>query len=293
MVHRTSIFALLVFFVTLASAQAVQFGSQALPDGGVEYIVQIEPDLVDVLRQQPISSDIPPELHNVRRVRLMVGEGRLPQQNEISLPPPPDVPGRSAESTSGETAANINANPKATANPEPKKKAAAVQPEAGRGPVIGLFSLPYPGKAHPITPTETSPSEATNGDTNGASGVKPPSGSGTIPAGGTSENKVAQNAGTSIPKIGENDLPHSQGDHPADDGFRTFGAAMPPSSPDTPHNSEGPSTATPKPWFAFMGALLVLFASLGANVYLVWIHQTVRAKYHALVQRLPREAAVA
>jgi hypothetical protein len=47
-----------------------------------------------------------------------------------------------------------------------------------------------------------------------------------------------------------------------------------------------PSDTGPrKAWLPLMAALLALFASLGANVYLVWIHQGVRAKYRALLQR--------
>ena len=41
--------------------------------------------------------------------------------------------------------------------------------------------------------------------------------------------------------------------------------------------------APPKPWLPLMGALLALFASLGANVYLAWIHQGVRMKYRTLL----------
>ena len=60
------------------------------------------------------------------------------------------------------------------------------------------------------------------------------------------------------------------------------------------NSQNGSSDAdTPKPWWALMGALLALFASLGANVYLVWIHQAARAKYRALVQRASLGGAAA
>ena len=51
-----------------------------------------------------------------------------------------------------------------------------------------------------------------------------------------------------------------------------------------PGSSDSESGA--KPWGVLVAVLLGLFASLGANVYLAWIHQGVRAKYQALAMRM-------
>ncbi len=54
-----------------------------------------------------------------------------------------------------------------------------------------------------------------------------------------------------------------------------------------PGGNSGGTTSAPepasKPWLPLMLALLFLFASLGANAYLTWIHQEMRLKYRALL----------
>jgi hypothetical protein len=61
------------------AASGVVAGRAELPGGGFEYVIQIEPQLLD---SQPggllASSDIPPGLRGARRYRVIVGEGPLP-----------------------------------------------------------------------------------------------------------------------------------------------------------------------------------------------------------------------
>jgi len=52
-------------------------------------------------------------------------------------------------------------------------------------------------------------------------------------------------------------------------------------------NKQEVSAPEAKPWMPLMLALLALFASLAANVYLVWLHQEIRFKYFSLLRRLP------
>jgi len=71
-------------------------GWRQLPDGGMEYIIQIEPDLLDTLRSgSEIISDIPPNLKDLRSYRITVGTGRLPRDVPIEPPaeqsPPPEA----------------------------------------------------------------------------------------------------------------------------------------------------------------------------------------------------------
>jgi hypothetical protein len=63
----------------------VNFGWQAAPDGsaGYEYIVQVEPELVDAMQRGdsiPIESNIPPDVGPIRKVRIVVGRGELPRE---------------------------------------------------------------------------------------------------------------------------------------------------------------------------------------------------------------------
>ncbi|MHC4177288.1 MAG: hypothetical protein ACYSWU_07270, partial [Planctomycetota bacterium] len=64
----------------------IDAGWQPLPDGGMLYIIQIEPQLLETLSSgEPVQSDVPPYVKDVRAYRIMVGTGELPRQ----LPPEP------------------------------------------------------------------------------------------------------------------------------------------------------------------------------------------------------------
>ena len=90
-------------------ASAIQWGWQDLAGGGREYIVQIEPQLADIdaFRKEGFSSDIPPQLRDIRRIRIVVGSDPLPNQGEI-----PPVVERGAGST-GQGAGNLATAPSA------------------------------------------------------------------------------------------------------------------------------------------------------------------------------------
>jgi len=68
-----------ILAATTASA-GVDYGCQQTPDGQLEYIIQIEPSLMEALKSgQEITSEIPPHLAGVRRFRIRVGYDQLPQ----------------------------------------------------------------------------------------------------------------------------------------------------------------------------------------------------------------------
>ncbi|MFV2066679.1 MAG: hypothetical protein ACC645_06825 [Pirellulales bacterium] len=75
----------------------VETGWQPLDRGGLEYIIQIEPSLLDALRSgEAITSEIPPAVEGVRRYRIVVGRDPVPRvgANRSPLPagPAPDPP---------------------------------------------------------------------------------------------------------------------------------------------------------------------------------------------------------
>jgi len=77
--------------MTLVAATAVSIGAgwQKLPTGGYEYIIQIEPEAVNSLMAgEQFTSQIPPEVRDVRSYRILVGRGQLPRD----APPPPEIP---------------------------------------------------------------------------------------------------------------------------------------------------------------------------------------------------------
>jgi len=63
-------FAAVVLVLTLG----VDVGWQPLEDGELEYVVQIEPDLWELMRDgEEITSELPPDIRGVRRYRIKVG----------------------------------------------------------------------------------------------------------------------------------------------------------------------------------------------------------------------------
>jgi hypothetical protein len=62
----------------------IDVGWQPLPEGGVEYIIQIEPQLLEALKSgERIQSDVPSYVKDVRAYRIVVGTAGLPRE----LPP--------------------------------------------------------------------------------------------------------------------------------------------------------------------------------------------------------------
>jgi hypothetical protein len=86
-------------------ALGVDAGWQKHRDGGWEYIIQIEPYLLDSLQAQPqeIVSEVPPFLRNVRVYRIRIGDDELPRKMPDESPvgepsPPADAPPQSPDS---------------------------------------------------------------------------------------------------------------------------------------------------------------------------------------------------
>ena len=68
-------------FLVAAVALGVDAGWQPLPDGGLEYLIQIEPHMLESLKAgEEIASDIPPTLTDIRSYRITVGTGKLPRE---------------------------------------------------------------------------------------------------------------------------------------------------------------------------------------------------------------------
>jgi len=71
--------------VVAAALYGVDYGWQPIDEGGLEYIIQVEPQLLEAMRGgEAITSTIPPELRDVRRYRIVVGNAELPRSD---LPP--------------------------------------------------------------------------------------------------------------------------------------------------------------------------------------------------------------
>jgi hypothetical protein len=71
-----------------AAACGVDYGYQPLPDGGFEYIIQLEPELLDALRDgEAVTSDIRLDLRGARSYRIVVGTEPPPREAPPRLSP--------------------------------------------------------------------------------------------------------------------------------------------------------------------------------------------------------------
>ncbi len=78
-----------------AASLGIDAGWQPLPEGGLEYIVQIEPQMLETMSSALIEdnvSDIPPDLlSSVRKIRITFGTQALPREG-LAQPAPTAVP---------------------------------------------------------------------------------------------------------------------------------------------------------------------------------------------------------
>jgi hypothetical protein len=149
----------LAIMMTMA-VLGVDYGWQPSTDGQLEYIIQIEPALLESMKQgEKIVSEIHPDARGARRFVIQVGTGDLPRKNLISPATSPTrlgvqdaQPGGSAASLGDGPTLHTN-NPPATAfnglaSPPPGDRTAQpaeYQPLPGDGLVTNfLRNLPPP-----------------------------------------------------------------------------------------------------------------------------------------------------
>ena len=76
-----------------AAALGIDVGWQRLPEGGMEYIIQLDPQAIEVLRAgEPIYSNVPPDAGEVRSYRIVVGKAKLPRDTPPPAPAPAPKP---------------------------------------------------------------------------------------------------------------------------------------------------------------------------------------------------------
>jgi hypothetical protein len=81
----------------VAATMGWRYGYERLPDGGMEYIIQLDAASVESLRDgQPIKSNIPSDIGEVRSFRVVMGTGwprrdpppaKLPPAKTVEMPP--------------------------------------------------------------------------------------------------------------------------------------------------------------------------------------------------------------
>lgn len=74
--------------VLATAALGIDTGWQPLEEGGMEYIIQIDPQLLGSLTEEDVLTSEVPEVSDVRRYRIVVGKAKLPR---IDPPRPPST----------------------------------------------------------------------------------------------------------------------------------------------------------------------------------------------------------
>jgi hypothetical protein len=112
-------------------ASAIQWGWQPLTDGGREYIVQVEPQLTDIdaFRKSGFTSDVPPGLRDIRRIRIVVGSDPLPNQGEMA---PADAAPPKPSRTASQPLPTVPGTLPAGVSAEPLKPARTFDPRAAK-----------------------------------------------------------------------------------------------------------------------------------------------------------------
>jgi len=280
----------------------VETGWQPLDRGGLEYIIQLEPSLLDALRSgESITSEIPLAVRGVRRYRIVVGRDPVPRIGATGLPRssesavdaagplPGDRPSAAAERAAAPVfnralPAPPNDDDRAAVDhrvPAPADHRFGGQPDktVEQPPAI------LPGKHDPPPAGVTSSDRASGGSR--PSGTPTPVGDryAEPPAFHPPESPSVQpphNDTRVVPTRMQPD-PHSEALTPA--------AASGPAEPtDTKPAAELPDKPvphilTPRPWMPLFLTLIALFASLGGNVYLGWVALDSRRHYRRIVRQ--------
>lgn len=221
----------------------------SLPGGGVEYIIQIEPHVLDRLKSgavEAIESDVPPYVSDVRAYRITVGTERLAKDAPAADVGLPIVVGVDADWTPlPEGGVQCLLWIDRSAFEELGKPGRAIQGDVPSGVKnIRSYKITAGTKPPPPDPRTFQPDPVS----------KP------IPA----EPAVHVEQVTQQPK-----------------------AQQPPATDSKPAGGEEPQPKGPaKPWWPLTLALFGLFASLGGNLFLFWVARDSRKRYRALVQRL-------
>jgi hypothetical protein len=289
------------------AAWGVEYGWQPVAGGGIEYIIQIEPEMLDALKEgEDIFSDLPPATANIRGYRITVGTGKLPHQGEplpIERPDETDartsaaapfgsplpagfdqpLPGPDFDSVESGQAGPPREFLPATARGASRLVAIPGGPRLG-GPANAQTDEPAEDDldsseaetdpAAQSTPRSDSDDDRGDADAAGSGGTgdRPPAF-----AGGESPMLSNKDRDRDVAWAGGNRDEHSASDEQgASGGEETEDAAG--------------NLAGQKPWLPLSLTLLGLFASLGANVYLVWIAAGLRRRYRSVIHRTPPDA---
>lgn len=242
-----------LLLLVAAATLGVEVGWEPLPDGGHEYTIGIEPQLLDMLRDgTDIISEVPPHIH-VRRYRITVGSGKL---NRI------DGERQAANARQGSTDIESAGTEPAVSSP--------------------LESEPEPADVSQVGPTSEAPrfapppAEVARAETQHDLASEPHHGASLE---SKDEKRVEPASGPpAMLSASSDDLKPIGGQKASYQDPAEVQAEKPQLDP-------GKSVEPSRPWLPLLIAVVMLCGSLGGNAYLGWIAWDARSRYRAALSR--------
>ncbi len=235
------------FLLLIALATSgIQWGWEPSAGGGNTYIVQVEPELIDTFRDHGYSSDVPPELRDIRRIEIRVGSGALPHQGETAL----KVPDKGADDATKPPRLDATAADAAAKHDSSQEPHLADDTEPAKNLARAADPKPFANAApKPVEQTSFKQTEPASND-------------------GNSTNSKNSNA--------------ADNDKSLSDGAKVSPPPRSPSELDSPAHREPSDT----PSIPLLGAIGALIVSGAGNLYLGWVHLGTRRRYRDVVGQL-------
>jgi hypothetical protein len=301
-----------VLALVAATVVSIDIGWQPRPDGGFEYIIQIEPQMLDTLKDgQAIGSELPANLRGMRSYKITVGNAKLPHEGEPApfTPVPVDEP-PAAPAAAGPTGTVARSLP--GPGPDLSPPPGDARPQGGANTQSTAEVTPPPALEPDPSPQEMtprmagymeSPAAAHAGAAN-SSGDEAGTGSnverakkgfafsGARPSIGHEPNANSDSTGkvspvkVPPPPVEEKRDPNASHDLVASGTPADAVTSVPPKGTGGAGSSAPPAPTESKPWLPLVGTVLALFGSLGANLYLGWNTLELRSRYRALAAQL-------
>lgn len=266
-----------ILVLLTSAAMGVEVGWEPLPGGGHEYTIQLEPQMLDLLKKgrEEIFSEVPPEI-NVRRYRIKVGTGALVRdagtlgaQGNAGQPTPAIPP--AGASPFGEPPADATAGgmapewpPADPAAPDPQSTTAPQAPPTGSDPAAA-----DPWANEPLSPSDQDLAALPPRDPAADGAAEEPQPPAKLPEDGQSHPVKPANYG------------EPQGAATQSAGAASVNLQKPLLSGESPSRR----------WPLLLGSVALLSCSLGANLYLGWVTWDQRHRYREAVARFRGAAA--
>jgi len=263
-----------------ALAVGVDTGWKPAQDGGVEYIIQVDPQLIQTLGEgEMLQMDLPEKLQNVRRFQIVVGRQELPRIDP--QPPPKTEPAPKRAAGGGETLGSSE-KPLGDAGAagagtgrygEPAASSAARGTDDSRGEPLFAGPRNKPNASEPSAdtgnryqPQPKLPSDLAAGPPRTfdlSSGAKPLAERVAAFKQPSAKQKEASQKEDAAKSSKNEDTQAS----PSDVAVAASTAAEDPA----------------RPWLPLFTTVILLSGSLAANVYLVLMWLETRRRYHTVV----------